>query len=70
MKLAELIQNTKLTTNLPNLEISGIESDSRKVQKGYLFAALKGVTFNGEEFIAQAIQNGAVAILCESSEII
>jgi len=47
------------------LEINGIEIDSRKVKKGCLFAALKGERFDGHDFIAEAIAQGAIAILCE-----
>ena len=40
--------------------------DSRKVEPGSLFAAVRGTAFDGHQFIQQAIEAGAVAILCES----
>ncbi len=43
--------------------IKGITQDSRAVKPGYLFAALPGTKTDGRDFIPQAIQNGAVAIL-------
>lgn len=65
MKLSQLLLKTKLVTSLPDMEIIGLTSDSRKVQKGYLFAALSGVSFDGRQFIESAIQNGASAILSD-----
>lgn len=44
-------------------EITRLVSDSRKVQKNTLFIALKGEHCDGRDFIPQAIQAGAVAIL-------
>ncbi|MBC7908099.1 MAG: UDP-N-acetylmuramoyl-L-alanyl-D-glutamate--2,6-diaminopimelate ligase [Rhodospirillaceae bacterium] len=46
-----------------NPEISGLTADSRKVQPGYLFAALPGTKANGRGFIADAIAKGAAVIL-------
>lgn len=48
-----------------NVAIEGIAFDSRKVKKGYLFVAIKGLTVDGHDFISQAIEKGAVAIVCE-----
>ncbi len=41
------------------------ESDSRKVQKGQVFVALKGLTVDGHNFIESAIKNGACKIICD-----
>ena len=41
------------------------ESDSRKVQKGQIFVALKGLTVDGHDFIQSAIDNGASKIICD-----
>ncbi len=43
-----------------------IKSDSRKVKKGDIFVALKGITSNGEDYIESAIENGASKIIVES----
>lgn len=45
------------------VEISGLTADSRKVAAGYLFAALPGSRADGRDFIPQAIQQGAAAVL-------
>ncbi len=44
-------------------DIKGITSDSRAVDRGYLFAALTGVRFDGREYIEQAVLNGATHVL-------
>jgi UDP-N-acetylmuramoyl-L-alanyl-D-glutamate--2,6-diaminopimelate ligase len=44
-------------------DIRGVTSDSRKVQPGFLFAALPGVNTDGAQFIAMAIEKGAAAVL-------
>ncbi len=45
------------------LAITGITADSRCVRPGYLFAALPGANADGRRFIAQAVENGAAAVL-------
>ncbi len=42
--------------------IAGITTDSRKVQPGFVFVAVKGATTDGHRFIQDAIQKGAVAV--------
>ena len=41
------------------------ENDSRKVQKGQTFIAIKGLTVDGHDYIDKAISNGASEIICE-----
>jgi UDP-N-acetylmuramoyl-L-alanyl-D-glutamate--2,6-diaminopimelate ligase len=50
---------------IPNVSISGISYDSRSVQKGDLFVAIKGEKTDGACFIPQAIDRGAVAVAVE-----
>lgn len=42
-----------------------IKTDSRKVQKGDTFVAIKGATVDGHDYIESAIKNGATKIICE-----
>lgn len=46
-----------------SVEITGLTVDSRAVQKGDMFVALPGVTFDGRDYIGDAIKAGAVAVL-------
>ena len=48
-----------------DLDITNIHSDSRKIMKGGLFFAINGFTKNGIEFIKDAIDNGATALVVE-----
>ena len=48
-----------------NKEIKGIEKNSKEVKEGYLFIAIKGFAVDGHQFIENAIENGATAIMIE-----
>ncbi|OAI03071.1 UDP-N-acetylmuramoyl-L-alanyl-D-glutamate--2,6-diaminopimelate ligase [Methylomonas methanica] len=61
MKLAELLNG--LLVNPPDLEISGLCLDSRKVQFGEAFIALNGAVQHGIAHAEQAFANGAIAVL-------
>ena len=56
------------SSNFKLLKIRGLNLDSRKVKKGDLFFALKGNKLNGEKFINQAINKGAVAVVCSTNK--
>lgn len=67
MLLKELLLDIKVLASVGNQEpeITGIEFDSRKVAPGYLFVATRGTAADGHDFIAAAIEKGAVAVVCE-----
>lgn len=48
------------------MNMINIETDSRKIKKGDIFVALKGISSNGDEYISNAISNGASKVVCES----
>lgn len=48
-----------------NPEIATIQSDSRKIEPGALFVAVRGTAMDGHTYIADAIEKGAVAVVCE-----
>jgi UDP-N-acetylmuramoyl-L-alanyl-D-glutamate--2,6-diaminopimelate ligase len=67
MNLADLLSalpKYRLVGN-PDVEISGIAFDSRRVQVGDLFVAYRGVNVEGHGFIGAALKNGAVAVVGE-----
>ena len=50
-----------------DVQVLRVHTDSRSLQPGDLFVALRGERFDGHQFIAQAQSLGAVAVLCEAS---
>ena len=48
-----------------DIDITNLESDSRKIKKGGLFVAIKGFDVNGNDYIKDAIKSGAVAVMTE-----
>lgn len=67
MTFSELIQGIKTSAIIgeANVNITGVEIDSRKVKEGNLFVAIKGTQVDGHQYIPKAIELGAAAILCE-----
>ena len=67
MKLEGFLKNIKPTAveGSMNVEITGVNIDSRKIQPGHLFVAMKGTQTDGHAFIPKALELGAVAVLCE-----
>lgn len=47
---------------------SGVNTDSRSLQKGEVFFALKGDNFNGNAFVKTAIEKGAEAVICDEQQ--
>ncbi len=67
MKLQELVGNINTIAVVGNtdIDITGVNIDSRKIAEGHLFVAQKGTQVDGHLFIPKAIALGAKAILCE-----
>ena len=67
MKLSDLLKDVSvLQWGAPQgMEISGLCYDSRTAQPGCLFVAVSGFAADGHRFIAQAVERGAAAVLCE-----
>jgi UDP-N-acetylmuramoyl-L-alanyl-D-glutamate--2,6-diaminopimelate ligase len=67
MRLSELLINVKplcIEGNV-DVEITGVDIDSRRVKPGHLFVAIKGTQTDGHAYIGKAVELGAAAILCE-----
>ncbi len=67
MQLNSLINKFEYLQRVGNEDtvISSIQFDSREVEKGSLYVAIKGTIADGHTYISQAIEKGAVAIVCE-----
>lgn len=67
MKLSEVLKNIKplQVAGDMDVEICGVNIDSRRIGNGHLFIAMKGTLADGHKFIGKAIDQGARAILCE-----
>lgn len=66
-KLSEILYKVHTTalSGHTDIDINNVQIDSRNVTNGSLFIALKGVAADGHQFIANAIDKGAVVIVCE-----
>lgn len=62
----ELIKGLETFSFIPNLNIMGLSTNSKTINNGDLFIAIKGEKHNGNDHISSAIKNGAVAILSDS----
>ena len=67
MTLKDLLSSMKPKAVIGNedIDITGVNIDSRRIGKGHLFVAMVGTQVDGHQFISKAIAQGAAAILCE-----
>ncbi len=54
---------SKLFKNAPTTNVTGLCFDSRKVKEGNVYFCLPGIMHDGHEFIAQAVENGAICVV-------
>lgn len=68
MKLNQLIKDCQPVQIVgeEGREVKSVQIDSRRVQPGDLFVALRGTQVDGHEYIEKAIGQGAIAVVCES----
>jgi len=64
IELSSPILNKRIVGNI-DLNINGMEVDSRKVKSGNLFICLPGFTVDGHDYANKAVENGAVALICQ-----
>ena len=65
MSLNEVASLLDCTPLQGDITFTGITTDSRQIVPGMLFAALAGQTFDGHDYIQQAMDLGAVAALVD-----
>ncbi|BEH00182.1 UDP-N-acetylmuramoyl-L-alanyl-D-glutamate--2,6-diaminopimelate ligase [Bacteroides sedimenti] len=67
MKLDQVLKNIQVIQQIghTDIELTGINSDSRRIESGHLFVAVRGTQTDGHSYIPTAVEKGAAAILCE-----
>jgi len=67
MKLRKIMENINFDLIRGNIDIDimGIQYDSRKIKEGDVFFAVEGYNLDGHKYIQRAIENGAVAVVCQ-----
>ena len=71
MELKEIlsgIENLKAKGNV-NIQIRNIQTDSRQVQQGDLFVAIKGFEVDGHKYVKDALEKGTSAILVNDESV-
>ncbi|WP_226037933.1 UDP-N-acetylmuramoyl-L-alanyl-D-glutamate--2,6-diaminopimelate ligase [Aquibacillus saliphilus] len=64
-EIAKALYFYEITSSIDNIEINGLEMDSRIVEEGNLFVCIKGFTVDGHDYAHQAVKRGAVAVVAE-----
>ncbi len=67
MTFQQLLDGAEFLAQSGNPDVTSVEYDSRRVKPGSAFVAMRGETSDGNRFIDQAIQSGAVAIITDSA---
>ena len=67
MTFEHLLDGAEVLAHSGNADVSGVEYDSRRVKPGCVFMAMRGESSDGNRYIDQAIQAGAVAVITDSS---
>ena len=67
MKLEKLLENIDIIQLHadPDMDISGVNSDSRKIRAGDIFIAVRGYESDGHRFVGNAVGAGAACVVCE-----
>jgi UDP-N-acetylmuramoyl-L-alanyl-D-glutamate--2,6-diaminopimelate ligase len=66
MTFQHLLDGAEILAQSGNPDVTSVEYDSRRVKPGSAFVAMRGETSDGNRFIDQAIQSGAVAVVTDS----
>ncbi len=69
MKFEKIMENINFNLIQGNIDIDikGIQYDSRKIKEGDVFFAVEGYNLDGHKYIQNAINNGAVAVVCQKN---
>jgi UDP-N-acetylmuramoyl-L-alanyl-D-glutamate--2,6-diaminopimelate ligase len=67
MNLASLLDGVEVLSQSGSAWVKGLDYDSRRVQPGWMFVAMRGESTDGNRYIDAAIKAGAVAVVTDSS---
>lgn len=65
MKISDILNPLKIYDIYDDAEVSYITADSRKVSEGSIFVCVKGNHFDGHDAAKEAVEKGAVLVVCE-----
>ena len=65
MKLSQLLLELSPSFVFGEEEITGVTNDSRKVEPGFLYTAVRGTVADGHNYCASALEKGAAAIVVD-----
>lgn len=65
MNVHKFLKNVKYEGNIENVDILGLTDIIENVKKGYVFIAIKGLSFDGNSFAEEAIKKGAVFVVTD-----
>jgi UDP-N-acetylmuramoyl-L-alanyl-D-glutamate--2,6-diaminopimelate ligase len=68
MTFEHVLEGAEFLSRSGNAEVTSVQYDSRRVKPGSLFVAMRGDSSDGNRFIDQAIQAGAVAVVTDSAD--
>ncbi len=63
-QLIETLENARVSGAM-DITVTGIQSDSRRVERGNIFVATRGGSVDGHDYVDDAVKMGAVAVVCE-----
>ena len=65
MKLSQILKGINVKNEYADTQVLNVTSDSRLVDKGFLFVCIKGASFDGHSVAEKMLEKGAVAVVCE-----
>ena len=69
MKCSQLLEHIEYTClqGSTDVKVSAVVNDSRKIEEGCLFLCIKGASFDGHMFAAEAVKKGAAVLVVEDA---
>lgn len=66
MKLSSILNGVDVLSSFKDVEVNDITNNSKDVQEGFLYVAIKGNVVDGHKFVFDAIEKGAIAVVVEN----